>query len=158
MMMISMRQRVFDFMESNPRASNDEVYGEFDGETTKEKDTLRRYRNQFLKEHEKKESSGIRGISRDVPEISQETSRNEIESDLGNDLGEDHIPIISHSDGWDIPTIPEHVKIAWNDIAGSIESAWGKINERTGKRKWASKYASFQIFKNWMEELLKDDT
>lgn len=75
-MMVSQRQKVFDFMKDNQDASNDEIYEEFNAMDKKEKDTVRRYRNQFLKEHEGKEntpkSSGIGGISRTIPSISQD--------------------------------------------------------------------------------------
>lgn len=47
--------------------------------------------------------------------------------------------------------IPEEVQIAWDQIAHSIESAWGKL-KKDGKRKWPSKYGHFLIVKHWIEK------
>ena len=44
--------------------------------------------------------------------------------------------------------VPEDIKIVWNDLRPSIGSVFRK-------RKWPSKYASFQIFNNWMQSLLE---
>ena len=50
--------------------------------------------------------------------------------------------------------VPENVKISWEQISKSIESAWGKI-QKDGKRKWDAKYALYLIFKEWFEKVSK---
>ena len=50
------------------------------------------------------------------------------------------------------PKVPENIKISWDQISKSIESAWGKI-QKDGSRKWESKYAHYLIFKEWFEKV-----
>ncbi len=45
-------------------------------------------------------------------------------------------------------SIPEHIKIAWEDLAPSIASAFSK-------RKWPTKHKMFTIFDNWMTKLME---
>ncbi len=45
--------------------------------------------------------------------------------------------------------VPEHIIIAWNDLAPSIGSAFSK-------RKWPTKNKMFTIFDNWMKSLLEE--
>ena len=70
---------------------------------------------------------------------SSSTHSSSIEKDNNNDPGPTKTSNFS---------IPEHIRIAWKDLAPSIGSAFSK-------RKWPTKHKMFTIFDNWMKELLE---
>ena len=49
--------------------------------------------------------------------------------------------------------VPEHIKILFENLDKSINSAWGI--QSNGKVKWDAKYSMWIAFKNWFEEVSK---
>jgi hypothetical protein len=57
---ISLRQKVFLYIKNNPNCTNEQFKAKFKGESW---NSLKTYRNQFWKQHQKNDISGINSIN-----------------------------------------------------------------------------------------------
>jgi len=163
--MISIRQKVFDFMVKKPKASNEEVYEEFEANEQKEKDTVRRYRNQYLKKLQEEENSSSSGTNRDIPDISQRISqpKKEIsEEPIKQNIPKNHIPEISQISHRLIPNIPRKIPKSYPvllaDLIFAIRTTLSAYHKYTNPEAIARKArlnALLKKYENEMEDLLE---
>lgn len=166
--MISIRQKVFDFMEENPNASNKDIYEKFEAEKQKEKDTVRRYRNQFLREEEEKKNFSGSGINRDIPTIpgiSQGVSQPKKETSkepIKQNILKNHIPEVSQVSHRGIPDIPRKIPKSYPvllaDLIFAIRTTLSAYRKETNPEAIARKArlnALLKKYENEMEDLLE---